>query len=83
MSKQTLKAEIIAYYRGEEPFLCATLNSEDVERIERITTINMLDGAEQVTVKVRGTEYDPGAWIAYVTGILDTVSPLPVRNGQP
>lgn len=74
--KAALRASMVAYEIDGTAREVAVLNSEDVERIERITRTQMEDGAAQVTIRVRGTDYDPGAWIAYVTGIIDNIGPI-------
>lgn len=59
-------AEIIVYQAGQEPFSCARRNGEDAHGIARIANSWLADGADRVTVSVRGTEYEVGAWLAYI-----------------
>lgn len=79
--RQVIPANMVAYYPGEAAWTCARLNSEDVEGIARVTREHLGDGADRVTIAIHGTEYDPGAWIGYVSGSVDfqTLAPLPDR----
>lgn len=59
-------AEIIVHQAGQEPFSCARRNGEDAHGIARIANSWLADGADRVTVSVRGTEYEVGAWLDYI-----------------
>lgn len=82
MDTETTYADVIAYFRGEVPNLCAHLDSKDEEGIARIAIQQIVDGAEQVTVRIDGVEYDPGAWLAYLSGVIEMLVPLPVQRSE-
>jgi hypothetical protein len=61
-----LIAEVNVYGFGDEPFSCARRNGEDTQGLARIAKAWLEDGAERVTVSVRGTEYELDAWLDYI-----------------
>lgn len=68
---------VMAHYPHDDSMRAATLNGEDVPGILRAERAVANDGG-WITVEAGGTEYPVAGWIAYVSGLTETCSPIGV-----
>lgn len=74
-----LLAEIVGHFPDGESFTVARINGNYIPGIVAKERAVAADGGH-ITIRVRGTEYLPAAWIAYIAGVLDTCSPMEVAS---